>query len=47
VAVTFAGERLTVQAWIGVAVLIGAAMVVTVGSQDPDVLMARSVSAGH
>lgn len=46
-AVTLAGERLTVQAWMGVAVLIGAAVVVTVGSQDPDVLMARSVSAGH
>ncbi len=46
-AVGFSGERLSAQGWIGVAVLMGAALMVTVRSHDPEVLMARSVSAGH
>ena len=46
-AVGVSGERLPVQGWLGVTVLVVAAVVVTVRSQDPDVLVARSVSPGH
>jgi drug/metabolite transporter (DMT)-like permease len=46
-AVGVSGERLPAQGWLAVAVLVAAAVVVTVRSQDPDVVLARSVSPGH
>jgi drug/metabolite transporter, DME family len=46
-AVGLSGERLPAQGWLGVVVLVTAAVVVTVRGQDPEVLMARSVSPGH